>query len=149
MSERLPFSSGEELISWAMGGANVCTLWVWFWSLWSYHVSISIRQQSSCAEVWSKQVQKKLSVAMLSYCFLSACKDCRESYLTVECYPCRFDVASGSSKNGDSEKARTSFKSLSLLEFVSLLLWMFGLFTVTVSMDSVCALHYGPIRWDI
>ena len=42
MSERLPFSSSEELVSWAMGGANVCT-WVWFWT---YHVSISSHHRS-------------------------------------------------------------------------------------------------------
>ena len=33
-----------------MGGANVCTLWVWFWSLWSYEVTTSAFP--SVAEVW-------------------------------------------------------------------------------------------------
>ena len=30
VSQQLPLSSGEELISRVLGGANVCMLWVWF-----------------------------------------------------------------------------------------------------------------------
>ena len=43
MSKRLSFSSCKELINRAMGGVNVCMLWVWFCS---YHVSISSCHQS-------------------------------------------------------------------------------------------------------
>ena len=64
ISERLPFWSSEELISWAMGGANICTLWVWFWSLRSYHVSISIHRQSLIE--LKLQAWKKLSVVTFS-----------------------------------------------------------------------------------
>ena len=46
--------------------------------------------------------------------------------------------------NSDSENARTNLKSLSLLGFVSLLLCMSDLFTVTVSMDSLRVPHCAP-----
>ena len=58
MSERLPFSSGEELISRVMGGANVCTYVMGsLWS-WSYHVSI---QSIGRRKVWSNRSERERS----------------------------------------------------------------------------------------
>ena len=52
------WASGEELISWAMGGANVCThveyIWVWFWS---YYVCISsCRRSLESKQSWKKSL---------------------------------------------------------------------------------------------
>ena len=52
------WASGKELISWATGGANVCThveyMWVWFWS---YHVGISsCRWSLESKQVWKKSL---------------------------------------------------------------------------------------------
>ena len=56
MNERRPFLSGEALISWSMGGANICTLWVWLY--WRYHISIP----SLC---WSLSRSKRRTSCLL------------------------------------------------------------------------------------
>ena len=54
MSERLPFSSSEELISWAMGGANVYTL-----MRYGCGCEATTSAFSSVAEVWWSQSLSK------------------------------------------------------------------------------------------
>ena len=71
--------SGEELSSWAMGGANILDVWVW---LWSYHISIFSHHQSVSlrSKRWSASLLCRFPCPALHWTGYHGGLDCVESF---------------------------------------------------------------------